>query len=284
MAKIIKGGLKTKVPPEGVGGGIFAAGDDGFAPQRQTTTIKTPFFSRTITEAPEESEYEKARGKERAKLEFEKEPQEEFTNAQFKLIQSTMLHEKMNDWNKKNLGFDPTPALGIRGGINKVMGEMLRKNPYVNTFEGDRYTTAMALMRAIMPGRAEKMIEGVKGTLPSVWSSDQEADEQVVQSLVQALGTYISKRPWEFSEVAGDPAKVAPFIAKKEAQMRKIVNDARKLSVNIPYEAKRDDGIMMLNPEKEIEIVPYIKYTDASRDGYRPLTKEEVAKLKGGGQ
>jgi len=222
----------------------------------------------------------KAKAKAAGEEEVEGEPKEEFKNAQFKLIQSTMLFHKMNDWNKKNLGFDPTHRFGIRGATNIMMGRVLRDNPFVNTFEGDRYTTAMALMRAIMPGRAEKMIEGVKGTLPSIWSSDKEADEQVAQSVAQAIGTYISRRPEEFPEIK-DVKDITPFLNKKVFQMKKILKEAKDQVVKIPEAAKRDEGIVMVDSKGGIEIVPYENFSDASRDGYRAITKEEVSKLKG---
>jgi hypothetical protein len=263
---------------------------------RTSTTIspKFPFVSKTITESEGKSAMDiheqrlSIQGKE-ADLAKKKanESQEEYLNAVFKLTQSTMLFDKMNDWNKRNLGFDPPAAFGIRGGVNTVMGRVLKANPYVEAFEGDRYTTAMALMRAIMPGRAERMVEGVMTTLPGTFASDEIADVQVVQSVIQAMGTYVSRNPREFPELLNakgvpDENKVSGFLAEKEVMARKIVENSRSLATGIPVHARTDNGLLMTDDMGNIELVPYTRYAEANAGGMRAINEAEASALKGG--
>ena len=163
--------------------------------------------------------------KEKAKIELESSAAKK--SAIQKLVQSKRIFKKMNNRTKEILGGVDLPAeFGVRGAANWITGKVIKNNQYVKTYEGDLYSTATFLMRAIMPGRAEKMVEGFKGTLPDIFSTDVEADEQLVQSVLTTVGDYVSKNSQEFPELK--TMGYDAFLDMKEQEMREMIEGAGK--------------------------------------------------------
>jgi len=207
--------------------------------------------------------------------------------AKFKLVQSGMYWDRMENWNKKNLpGYQTmikTPGIRGpgRGMVNYIFGEKLRENPHVNTFKGDQKTTAMEFVRAIMPTRAAKLVEMVLETLPDTWSTAEEKDKQIVGALVSAIGTHFAHNPEDYPEISDSvPGSYSAFISGKEQEMREVLKMAREQAIAIPKEAKTPQGVMMVDADGNVETVPYSRFTEASMLGYKPINKNQFSEMR----
>jgi len=192
------------------------------------------------------------------------------SSAIVKLAQSKILFKRSIERNKEIFqGLDLPATAGIRGLSLLGTGYVIRNNEWVPTFIGDQYTTAVSLMRALIPGRAEKMIEGFKGTLPRIWSSDKEADAQLAQSMVTSLGEYASKNPGEFPEIDfTSPQGIASFLGGAEAKALGILKEADRAAALIPPDAITPQGAWLSSGKGKPKLIKYDKIDSFTSKGW----------------
>ena len=132
-------------------------------------------------------------GKEEAKK------KRDFTRVQLKLDQSADLlartYQKSVE-NAKAMGLGLEPGRGISGRLFGAMQKTMSAagyNEYVKTFQGNLNETSIAIMRMLMPGRSERLINLLKATLPDLSGNPYEDISQLAESqtaaFVEAIAT-----------------------------------------------------------------------------------------------
>jgi len=243
---------------------------------KSATIGRSPSLNVEFLKTPDEKKQDlielsdKERVKAQSKIKAESTPN--YDSARAKLTQSFQLFDRMNKKTDKLMGFKVPAAYGMRGLANRYHGYVSRKNDDVPTFIGDRYATAMALMRMIMPGRAEKMVEGVKQSLPSEFSSDNENFTQITESLLTALGTYASKNPKDFPEIKVQGG-MNSFLKNKRLEIKQILNDARADAavLDAPKKAKstKSKRVDIIDKDGNSFDIPAAQLSEALKQGYR---------------
>lgn len=96
------------------------------------------------------------------------------------------LSNMVNRQKEINPNFEP----GRFGGLELLWsGKITGENQYVNAFIGDLTTTAVALGRIASPGAriGPQFIAAMEKTLPTIFNTQQESEEQLVQSATDAF-------------------------------------------------------------------------------------------------
>lgn len=109
-----------------------------------------------------------------------------------------------------------TGSAGRLAGIANVAGGITGLNPEVKPFEGQKLEVAAALARIAMPGiRSERAIKTFLKTLPNEFSTDEEAKNQIRNSINNAAAR-------------GYAALGLPYDEKAQIETKEIVNSILK--------------------------------------------------------
>ncbi|KYK25702.1 hypothetical protein AYK26_07740 [Euryarchaeota archaeon SM23-78] len=117
----------------------------------------------------------------------------DFRRVQLKLEQSTDLLArayKKSMETAKGLGLPLKPERGIGGRVFGLYQKGLGKlgyNEFIKSFKGNLNETAIAMMRMLMPGRSERLVNLLKMTLPDLTGNPYEDVSQVAESMTAAF-------------------------------------------------------------------------------------------------
>ena len=112
--------------------------------------------------------------------------------------------KSMRDTTKEQTGLG---AGRVAGAYNTIAG-MAGLNPDIKSFEGQKLEVAAALARIAMPGiRSERAIRTFMKTLPNEWSTDEEAEKQIRNSVNNAMARGYASRGLPFGTKAQEEAK-----------------------------------------------------------------------------
>lgn len=254
----------------------------------QSATVKTPVGSVRLVDPRVGIGQAIAKEKATKQMGIGIESGSEYRTAKTKLTQTYALATIMNKKTTELMGgIEVPPALGMRWAANNLLGKVLKANQWVKTYEGDQYSTAAALMRAVMPGRAEKMVEGFKRGLPDVGSSDEEIDAQVIESMKTAIGDFAAKNPQQFMEYYGQGGQpinensISALLMAEGAKAAEELVGLKQLLLQTPEEALTPTGILMRSPQGKQEIIPFVNAVEFVKSGYIPQSTK--AKTIGGG-
>ena len=193
--------------------------------------------------------------------------------ARFQLIQTGLLYDQMSKWNKKNL---PNIPKGGRaeGLANIILGEKLGMNPYVTPFQGDQIETAAALMKIASPSSrgGERLIEMFLKTVPNIWATKKEAEQQLINSLSNSIYQDAVTHPEDYPEIdENSPESYVNFSKKTRERMKEatdLIFDVKKTMGNVKT---TQDGVLMRSKSGEVEEVPFKRVAEAKLDGYEEV-------------
>jgi hypothetical protein len=218
-------------------------------------------------------------------------PRRTMDKAKLQLLQSGLLYHQMMGWNSRAIpGIEKLPTRIPQGMANKLFGEVLGQNPYVEPFKGDQIETAASLMKIAAPSArgGERLIEMFQQTLPKIWSTPEESKMQIVNSMANGVYNLISADPEGFEEwvdAQDEAAKAGAdphlfMMMKVRSNMEKIVDELFQARNAVPSHAIVGKNIIMRDKSGAVELVPLTNYADARTDGYEEVGKKEAEKWR----